>query len=161
MVKKTAPSAWDSKPFCRCVKVMARRCFVSSGIRFCLAVQRALALSRSTMVDYRHSVAAPSWPHADGGKPGCSRSPVATHLNNNRRPILPAGLFAVRWPGIAAATVPVANGGISGLLDTLPPETHKTGGNKAGLDPEWRRLAASAKPSWHSRKYLNGVVYHH
>lgn len=29
-----------------------------------------LALSRSTMVDYRHSVAAPSWPHADVSKSG-------------------------------------------------------------------------------------------
>ena len=27
--EEAAPSAWDSKPFCRCVKVMARRCFVS------------------------------------------------------------------------------------------------------------------------------------
>lgn len=39
----------------------------ASGLPGSSACSRVISI---TMVDYRHSVTAPQWPHADGGKPG-------------------------------------------------------------------------------------------
>jgi hypothetical protein len=51
-------SVWGMKPFCRCAKRRPDAVLFPSGVRFCLAVQRAGALSQPALVDRRHSVAA-------------------------------------------------------------------------------------------------------
>lgn len=121
---------------------MARRCFVSIRHPVLPAVQRALALSRSTMVDYRHSVAAPSWPHADGGKPDevCEAHLATLFEQQPHGPyyLLGYSLGGTLAQGIAARLR--ARGeqvAFLGLLDTRPPETQNWQEKEAnGLDPE-------------------------
>ncbi len=148
---------------------MARRCFVPPGIRFCLAVQRALALSRSTMVDYyRHSVAAPSWPHADSDEPGCEGAEARLATLLEQQPHGPYYLLvislAVRWHRVLRrGCVPVANRWhFFTLLDTWPPETPEDSQKKKLMvwtRKCWRRLTASARPAWrHGECLRNGVA---
>lgn len=112
----------------------------------------------------------PSWPHADGGKPSMKSAKRIwqRYLNNNRTALITCWVIhlAVRRRGIAARLrargEQVAFLGF--LLDTWPPETQNWQEKKPMVWTWkcWRRLTASVKPSWrHSRKYFNGVVYHH
>ncbi len=71
MLKKTAPGVWDFETILPLREGDGPTLFCfhpASGFAWQFSV-----LSRylqSTMVDYRHSVAAPSWPHADSDEPG-------------------------------------------------------------------------------------------
>ncbi len=145
-----------------------RRCFVSIRHPVLPGSLACFPLSRSTMVDYRHSVAAPSWPMQTAANlDEVCEAHLATLLDNNRTAHITCWVIhlAVRWRRHCGATAcPWRTGGISWLAGTWPPETQNWQEKEAnGLDPEcWRRLTASAKPSWrHSREVLNGVVYHH
>ncbi|UMG84628.1 thioesterase domain-containing protein [Klebsiella pneumoniae] len=115
-----------------------------SGIRFCLAVQRAGALSRSTMVDYRHSVAAPSAPH---GQTAASQDEVceAHHRQTllEQQPHGPYYLLGYSLGGTLAQGTAARlrqrgeQVAFLCLLDTWPPETQNWQEKEAnGLDPE-------------------------
>ncbi len=152
MVKKTAPSAWDSKPFCRCVKVMVRRCFVS--IRHPVLRQFSV-LSR--YLDPQWSIigiqSPPSWPHADGGKlDEVCEAHLATLLE--QQPHGPYYLLGYSLGGTLAQGIAArlrARGeqvAFLGLLDTAARNAKLAGKEANGLDRKcWRRLTASAKPS--------------
>ncbi len=131
--EETAPSAWDSKPFCRCVKVMARAVLFPSGIRFCLAVQRALAY-----LDLQWSIIGIQSPRPHGPMRRrqtwmkSAKRIWQPYLNKTARPILPAGLFTWRYAGAGLAARLRARGeqvAFLGLLDTGR-QKRKTGRKK-------------------------------
>ena len=106
------------------------------------------------MVDYWHSVAAPSWTHADSDKlDEVCEAHLATLLSNNRTALItcwgiPLGGTLVQ--GIAARLR--ARGeqvAFLGLLDTRPPETQNWQEKKLMVWTRkcWRRLTANARPS--------------
>ncbi len=145
---------------------MARRCFVSSCVRFCLAVQRALALSRSTWSIIGIQSPRPNGPMQTAANWMKSAKRIwQRYLNNNRTALLPAGVFAGRYAGAGYCGAARARGeqvAFLGLLDTWPPET-KTGRKKrlmAWTRKCWRRLTrARGLPGGTTGKYFNGVVY--
>lgn len=94
------------------------------------------------MVDYRHSVTAPQWPHADGGKPDeVCEAHLATLLE--QQPHGPYYLLGYSLGGTLAQGIAArlrARGeqvAFLGLLDARPPETQNWQEKEAnGLDPE-------------------------
>ncbi len=131
----------------------------------------SLACSRvisSTMVDYWHSVAAPSWTHADRTNlDEVCEAHLATLLEQQPPALITCwGIpLAVRWRRVLRATAcPWRTGGISWLAGYLAAETQNWQEKEAnGLDPEvLAGLTANARPSWqHSREVLQRSVYHH
>ncbi len=138
----TAPGAWDSKPFCRCVKVMADAVLFPSCVRFCLAVQRALAY-----LDPQWSIIGIQSPRPNGpSRPRqiwmkSAKRIWQRYLSSTARPLLPAGLFAGRYAGAGIAARLRARGeqvAFLGLLDTGR-QKRKTGRKKRLM--AWTRKA--------------------
>ena len=163
MLKKTAPGVWDSKPFCRCVKVMARRCFVSirrpvlPGSLACSRVisihnGRLLAFSRRALMDPCRQ--RQTWMKS-------AKRIWQRYLSNNRTALITCwGIpLAVRWRRVLRRDcVPVANRWHF-LACWIPGRQKRKTGRKKKLmvwtRKCWRRLTASARPSWrHSREVL-------
>ncbi len=93
------------------------------------------------MVDYRHSVAAPSWPHADGGKlDEVCEAHLATLLE--QQPHGPYYLLGYSLGGTLAQGIAArlrARGeqvAFLGLLDTAARNAKLAGKEANGLDPE-------------------------
>ncbi len=129
------------------------------------ACSRVISIS---MVDYRHSVAAPSWPHADGGNlDEVCEAHLATLLEQQPHGHITCWVIhlAVRWRrALRRAACPWRTGGISWLAGYLAARTQNWQEKEAnGLDPEvLAEITASAKPSWrHSREVLQRSCYHH
>ena len=163
MVKKTAPSAWDSKPFCRCVKVMARRCFVSIRhpvLPGSLACFRVISIHNGRLSAFsRRALMAPCRRRQTWMK--SAKRIWQRYLNNNRTAHITCWVIhlAVRWRrALRRDCVPVANRWHF-LACWIPGrQKRKTGRKKKPMvwtRKCWRRLTASAKPSWrHSREVL-------
>ena len=163
MVKKTAPSAWDSKPFCRCVKVMVRRCFVS--IRHPVlpgssACSRVISIHNGRLSAFsRRAPMAPCRPRQIWMK--SAKRIWQRYLSINRTALITCWVirWAVRWRRVLRrGCVPVANRWHF-LACWIPGrQKRKTGRKKrlmAWTRKCWRRLTASARPSWrHSREVL-------
>ena len=163
MVKKTAPSAWDSKPFCRCVKVMVRRCFVSIRhpvLPGSLACSRVISIHNGRLLaSSRHALMAPCRRRQTWMK--SAKRIWQRYLNNNRTALITCwGIrWAVRWRrALRRDCVPVANRWHF-LACWIPGRQKRKTGRKKKLmvwtRKCWRRLTANARPSWqHSREVL-------
>ncbi len=144
MVTRTAPGAWDSKPFCRCVKVMARRCFVSI-LRPVFAWQFSV-LSR--YLDPQWSIIGIQSPRPNGPMQTAANldevceahlATLLEHQPHGPYYLLGYSLGGTLAQGIAARLR--ARGeqvAFLGLLDTRPPETQNWQEKKRlmALDPE-------------------------
>lgn len=114
------------------------------------------------MVDYWHSVAAPSWTHADSDKPDeVCEAHLATLLE--QQPHGPYYLLGYSLGGTLAQGIAArlrARGeqvAFLGLLDTWPPETQNWQEKEAnGLDPEvLAEINREREAFWrHSREVL-------
>ena len=135
MLKKTAPGVWDSKPFCRCVKVMARRCFVSI-LRPVLpgssACSRVISIHNGRLSAFSHR--APMAP--------CRRRQTwmksakriwQRYLSNNRTALITCwGIPLYAGAGYCGATAcPWRTGGISWLAGYLAARNAKLAGKRS------------------------------
>jgi enterobactin synthetase component F len=144
-------SAWGMKPSAAARKRRPDAVLLPSGVRFCLAVQRAGALSQPALVDYRHSVAATGRADAAARRSGWRvEHHLATLLAQQPHGpyyLLGYSLGGTLAQGIAARLRQRGEAvAFLGLLDTWPPETQNWAEKEAnGLDPEcWRKSSASA-----------------